>query len=104
MAFVIAMHPLATTAKKKLLLPLMPLAGGIFLFLDTAGDEGAYPVVWFTVIMLSFVVLRIIFAPYLRRQLALVHAGEQMQPLTGRQNAVFLCTLLVVMVALFVLI
>ncbi len=103
-ALMIAIHPIATNAKKKLFLPLMPLAGGAFLFIDTAGDESAYPVVWFTVIMLTFVVLRIIFAPYLSRQFALVRSGQQMQPLTGRQNAVFWCAFLVIMVAMFIVI
>lgn len=103
-AFVVAIYPIATTAKKKLLLPLVPLAGGAFLFFDTAGDESAYPVVWFTVIMLTFVVLRIIFAPYLSRQFALVRSGQQMQPLTGRQGAVFWCAFLVIMVTMFIVI
>ncbi|WP_371799471.1 hypothetical protein OG963_24970 [Streptomyces sp. NBC_01707] len=102
--FVIAMHPIATTAKKKLLLPLIPLVGGTYLFLDTAGDKDAYPVVWFTAIMITFAALRIIFAPYLRRQFALVRSGQRMQALTGRQQAIFWFTFLVVTVAVFLVI
>ncbi|WP_405686515.1 hypothetical protein [Streptomyces sp. NBC_00057] len=102
--FVIAMHPIATTAKKKLLLPLIPLAGGAYLFLDTAGDEDAYPVVWFTAIMIIFAVLRIIFAPYLRRQFALARSGQRMQTMTGRQQAVFWFTFLIVTVAVLLVI
>ncbi|MFI1221019.1 MULTISPECIES: hypothetical protein [unclassified Streptomyces] len=101
---VIAIHPIATTAKKKLLLPLVPLAGAAFIYLDTKGDGGAYPVIWFTVIMLTFAAMRIIFASHLRRQFSLVQSGQQMQPLTGRQNAVFWCTFLVVMVSMFIVI
>ncbi|MFG2562711.1 hypothetical protein [Streptomyces sp. NPDC048496] len=102
--FMIAVHPMATTAKMKLRLPLIPLGVGAFLFLDTAGDEDAYPVVWFTAIMITFVVVRIIFASYLRRQFALVRSGQRMQALTGRQQAVFWFTFLVVTVAVVVVI
>ncbi|MFJ8770457.1 hypothetical protein [Streptomyces clavifer] len=103
-AFVVAIHPIATTTKKRLLLPLIPLAGGIYLILGTAGDKDAYPVVWFTAIMGTFVMLRIIFAPYLRRQFALVHSGQQMEALTGRQQAVFWGTFLMVAIAVIIII
>lgn len=100
-ALAVAAQSTATTAKDKLIAVSIPLVCGGFIVLASAvhGYQGRTPLVLYTAAMIILVVLRIVFAGYISRQLALKRSGKPMEEMTGKQTAIFLSALLAASVA-----
>ncbi|MGW0787322.1 hypothetical protein ACWD04_03490 [Streptomyces sp. NPDC002911] len=93
---------LATTTKGRLLAALLPLSGAAAVVLDSAArdSEGDTPLVLYTVTMLGLTLCRIIFTKYLRRQREVMLSGKPMEPITGKQSALFFLTFAAVVMAM----
>ncbi|WP_137994062.1 hypothetical protein [Streptomyces vilmorinianum] len=90
-ALALAAQSMATTTRDKLIAVSLPLVGAVGIVLNSAarGYEGRTPLVLYTATMIVLVVLRILFAPYVSRQLALKRSGKPMEDMTGKQTALF---------------
>ncbi|PCG81411.1 hypothetical protein CIB93_35560 [Streptomyces sp. WZ.A104] len=103
-ALAVAAQFLAATAKGRVLTALLPMAGAASVVVDSAvrDYEGNTPLALYTATMLGLTLCRIIFAGYLRRQREVVRSGQQMEPLTGKQTALFFLTFTAVVTAMAV--
>jgi drug/metabolite transporter (DMT)-like permease len=99
-ALAVAAQSMATTRRDKLIAVSLPLAGAVSIALASAarGYEGPMPLVLYTATMIVLVVLRIVFAPYIARQLRLKRAGRPMEEVTRKQSWIFLVVFVVTLV------
>ncbi|MFD4898609.1 hypothetical protein [Streptomyces sp. NPDC058411] len=96
---------LATTTKGRLLTALLPISGAAAVILDSSArdHEGDAPLVLYTATMLGLTLCRIIFTRYLRRQREVMLSGKPMEPITGKQSALFFLTFATVVLATAIL-
>ena len=90
-ALAVAAQSMATTTRDKLIAISLPLVGAVGIVLSSAARryEERTPLVLYTATMIILVILRIIFAKYITRQLDLKRSGKSMEEMTGKQTAIF---------------
>jgi hypothetical protein len=88
----VAAMSLATTRARKLGSFLVPFAGALSIAGNSLarGYSGKEPLFLFTLCALTLVVLRLIYARWINRQMALHRAGEPADEVTRKQIAFFL--------------
>ncbi|RST16526.1 hypothetical protein E2C00_17155 [Streptomyces sp. WAC05374] len=90
LALAAAVQSLATTTRHRLVAAAsVLLATGLYTVLRGTGDGARQALQLFVLGTLPLAVLRVLFAGYLRRQLALQRSGRPVEDMTGRQMAVF---------------
>ncbi|MBZ6101169.1 hypothetical protein [Streptomyces olivaceus] len=91
-ALAVAGQSLAATKAQRFAAVLPPLAGAVAIGGDTLarGSDGRQALFLFTLVALVLVVLRLLYAPYLSRQLALYREGRRADEVTKGQLLVFL--------------
>lgn len=94
LALAVAAQSMATTARDRVIAASLPLVGAAAIAVNSAmrGYEGRLPLLLYTATMVILVILRCLFAGYVKRQLALKRSGEPMDEVTGKQKAIFLLT------------
>ncbi|MEF3115067.1 hypothetical protein [Streptomyces chrestomyceticus] len=99
-ALAVAAQSMATTARDKLIAASLPLAGAIAIGLSSAahGYTDTLPLLLYTTTMIILVILRLLFAKYINRQLALKRSGKPMENLSGKQTAIFLLAFMTTLV------
>ncbi|WP_406304549.1 hypothetical protein OHA61_22485 [Streptomyces sp. NBC_00885] len=93
------MQSWVTPRKWKVFLATVPsLAGGLSMIGDTAmrGEGVQMALQLYTIVMLGILMTMAVFTKYIRRQVALVHAGGTMERATPKHVTVFLGTWFVV--------
>ncbi|WP_175408493.1 hypothetical protein [Streptomyces sp. TRM64462] len=90
-ALAVAAQSMATTRRDKAIAMSLPLVGAVGIVIHSAarGYEDRTPLVLYTATMLVLVILRIVFARYITRQLELKRSGRPMEDMTGKQTAIF---------------
>ncbi|MEV8126046.1 hypothetical protein AB0P07_18405 [Streptomyces sp. NPDC085944] len=93
-ALALAAQSLATKRWQRFAAVLPPLAGAAVIGGQTLarGSDGKQALFLFTVVALVLVILRLVYAKYFARQLALHRAGRPADEVTKGQLAVFLLT------------
>ncbi|NEB19474.1 hypothetical protein [Streptomyces coelicoflavus] len=86
---------------KALLLPLGS-AAGIAAGSMARDVEGTTPLALYTLAMLGLALTRVVFAGYIKRQTELVRSGQPVQQPTARQIALFVLTLMAIMLVIAV--
>ncbi|MGV9287356.1 hypothetical protein [Streptomyces sp. NPDC003719] len=106
LALAVAGQSLATTRAQRFAAVLPPLAGAVFIGMETSarGSDGKQALFLFTLVALVLVVLRLVYARYLSRQLALYREGRPADEVTKKQLAVFLFAFVATTVVVAVLI
>ncbi|MET9610987.1 hypothetical protein ABZZ17_38880 [Streptomyces sp. NPDC006512] len=100
LALGLAAQSMATTPRDRLIAWSLPLVGAVSI----AGGSGARgytdrtPLVLYTATMVILVVLRIVFAGYVTRQLDLKRQGKPMEELSRGQTLVFLLAFLATLI------
>ncbi|MEV3988446.1 hypothetical protein AB0J57_06025 [Streptomyces sp. NPDC049837] len=79
------------------------LATGLCTVLRGSGDGARQALQLFILGTLPLAVLRLVFAGYLRRQLALRRSGRPMEEMTGKQIAVFMAAFVAVVLCVAIL-
>ena len=95
-----AAQSMAIKKRDKLIALSVPLAVAVSIALGSAarGYEGRTPLVLYTAAMIIMLILRLVFAGYISRQLALQRAGKPTEEVTRKQNTIFLLTFLATLV------
>lgn len=83
---------------------VLPAGAALGIGLDSAlrGSEGNTPLQLYTLGMLGLALTRVVFWRYIRSQIALARAGEPVPEPRRRQVAVFVLTLMAVMMGIAV--
>ncbi|MEV7209931.1 MULTISPECIES: hypothetical protein [unclassified Streptomyces] len=81
---------------------LLPLVGAVGMAAGSAarGIDGNTPLALYTVTMLGLALTRVVFARYIKNQLELARSGQPIPQPTAKQVAVFILTLMAIMVAI----
>lgn len=104
LALAAAVQSMATKPRDKLIATVsVLLATALYTALRGSGDGARQALQLFILGTLPLAVLRLVFAGYLRRQLALKHSGQPMEEMTGKQIAIFFASFVAVVVGIVVL-
>ncbi|MEW2397408.1 hypothetical protein [Streptomyces sp. NPDC046862] len=104
LALAAAVQSMATKPRDKLIATVsVLLATALYTALRGSGDGARQALQLFILGTLPLAVLRLVFAGYLRRQLALKHSGQPMQEMTGKQIAIFFASFVAVVVGIVIL-
>ncbi|MGI5196208.1 hypothetical protein ACQEVY_21560 [Streptomyces sp. CA-288835] len=104
LALGVAMASLVTNTRQKLIAAAsVTLAAGLYMALRGSGDGARQALQLFILGTLPLAILRLVFAGYLRRQLALQHSGQPMQDMTGKQMAIFFAAFVAVVICIVIL-
>ncbi|MGH3311511.1 MAG: hypothetical protein ACRDP3_13155 [Streptomyces sp.] len=104
LALAFAVQSLATKTRDKLIAAAsVVLATALYTALRGSGDGAQQALQLFILGALPLAILRLVFAGWLRRQLALKHAGQPMEELTGKQMATLLATFVAAVIRIVIL-
>jgi hypothetical protein len=99
-----AVQSLATRPRDKLIAAVSIVgATGLYTALRGSGEGARQALQLFILGTLPLAILRLLFAGYLRRQLALKRSGQAMEDITGRQQAIFFAAFVAVVISIVVL-
>ncbi|MEF2528974.1 MULTISPECIES: hypothetical protein [Streptomyces] len=106
LALGLAAQSMTTTPRDRLIAWSLPLVGALSIAGGSAvrGYTDRTPLVLYTATMIILVVLRIVFAAYITRQLDLKREGKPMEDLSRGQTLVFLLVFLATLIAVAYLI
>jgi hypothetical protein len=103
-ALAAAVQSLATKTRDKLIAAAsVVLATGLYTALRGSGDGARQALQLFILGALPLAILRLVFAGYLGRQLALQRSGQPMEEMTGKQIAIFLAAFGAVVIGIVIL-
>ncbi|MFC9057266.1 hypothetical protein ACFTXB_04310 [Streptomyces sp. NPDC057074] len=105
-ALALAARTLATTRAQRFAAVLPPLACAVVIGGQTLarGGDGTEALFLFTLVALVLIVLRLVYAKYFNRQMALYRSGRRADEVTKGQLAVFLIVFVATTVLVAVLI
>ncbi|MFF7872398.1 hypothetical protein ACFZCT_39065 [Streptomyces qaidamensis] len=104
LALAAAVQSLATRPRDKLIAAVSIVgATGLYTALRGSGEGARQALQLFILGTLPLAILRLLFAGYLRRQLALKRSGQAMEDITGRQQAIFFAAFVAVVISIVVL-
>ncbi|MFF3845868.1 hypothetical protein [Streptomyces sp. NPDC002328] len=103
-AAAMALQTLILEKKNKWKAVVGPLGAGVGIGLDSAirGYEGNTPLQLYTLAMLSLALTRVVFAGHIGRMTALARDGQPIPQPTGRQIAIFILTVMAMMLTIAV--
>ncbi|MFB7087009.1 hypothetical protein [Streptomyces sp. NPDC056296] len=103
-AAAVAFQSLILEKKNKWKVIVLPLGSAVGIALDSAvrNYEGNTPLALYTVAMLGLALTRVVFAGYIGRQIRLARSGQPVEEPTRRQIALFILTLMAVILAIAV--
>ncbi|MCX4808068.1 MULTISPECIES: hypothetical protein [unclassified Streptomyces] len=106
LALGLAAQSMTTTPRDRLIAWSLPLVGAVSIAGGSAarGYAGRTPLVLYTATMIILVILRIVFAGYVTRQLDLKRAGKPMEDMSRGQTFVFLLAFLAALIGVAYLI
>lgn len=104
LALAAAVASLATKTRGRLTAAAsVVLATGLYTVLRGTGDGARQALQLFVLGTLPLAILRLVFAGYLRRQLALQRSGRPVEDMTGKQMAIFFAAFVGVVVCVVIL-
>ncbi|MBQ0988012.1 hypothetical protein KBZ10_26545 [Streptomyces sp. F63] len=103
-AAAVAFQSLILERRNKWKVIVLPAGAALAIGLDSAVREyeGNTPLELYTLAMLSLALTRVVFARYIGRQIELARSGQPVQEPTGKQIAVFVLTLMAIILAIAV--
>jgi len=106
LALGLAAQSMATPLRDRLIAWSLPLVGALAIVgrASAQGEVDRTPLVLYTATMIVLVILRIVFARYITRQLDLKRAGKPMEELSQGQTFVFLIAFLAALIGVAFLI
>jgi lysylphosphatidylglycerol synthetase-like protein (DUF2156 family) len=100
----VAVQSLAVKTRDKLIAAgSVALVTGLYTLARGSGDGAQQALQLFILGTLPLAILRLVFAGYLRRQLARKRSGQPMEALTGKQQAVFFATYIAIVICIVLL-
>ncbi|MBZ9641488.1 hypothetical protein [Streptomyces sp. PSKA30] len=104
LALAAAVQSLAAKPRNKLIAAAsVVLAAGLYTALRGSGDGARQALQLFILGTLPLAVLRLVFAGYFRRQLALMRSGQPIEDITGKQQAIFFASFVAVVICIVIL-
>ncbi|MFE1200425.1 hypothetical protein ACFW5V_01885 [Streptomyces sp. NPDC058762] len=104
LALAAAVWTLAPNIRAKLIAATsITIITGLYTALRGSGDGALQALQLFILGVLPLAVLRVVFAQYVGRQLALKRSGQPMEAMTGKQVATFFATWLALVVCVVIL-